>query len=265
MKPQLFTIQQFADLHEIGKRTLHFYDEIGLFSPAIKKENGYRYYSLAQGAMLEMILTLRELDMSLDAIKQYMEHRTPERFSELIAAKQQELSQKIKDLKETKSLLSVKQEQLCYIAEDLNSIQIIDCKKKNYAITPVTESQSYVDAMIQHGKSLPHHLFNMELGTMNHVRNLYEGHYNYTDAIFSNMGTLKCAHVRPAGRYLRAFHIGNFEDLSPTYERILIFCKKHGIILEGYSYEVGINDLCVMSIDEFVTMIEIKVAEYVPT
>lgn len=265
MKPQLFTIQQFADLHEIGKRTLHFYDEIGLFSPAIKKENGYRYYSLAQGAMLEMILTLRELDMSLDAIKQYMEHRTPERFSELIAAKQQELSQKIKDLKETKSLLSVKQEQLCYIAEDLNSIQIIDCKKKNYAITPVTQSQSYVDAMMQHGKSLPHHLFNMELGTMNHVRNLYEGHYNYTDAIFSNMGTLKCSHVRPAGRYLRAFHIGNFEDLSPTYERILIFCKKHGIILEGYSYEVGINDLCVMSIDEFVTMIEIKVAEYVPT
>ncbi|WP_102050115.1 MerR family transcriptional regulator [Pygmaiobacter massiliensis] len=265
MKPQLFTIQQFADLHEIGKRTLHFYDEIGLFSPAIKKENGYRYYSLAQGAMLEMILTLRELDMSLDAIKQYMEHRTPERFSELIVAKQQELSKKIKDLKETKSLLSVKQEQLCYIAEDLNSIEIIDCKKKNYAITPVTESQSYVDAMIQHGKSLPHHLFNMELGTMNHVHNLYERHYNHTDAIFSNMGTLKCAHVRPAGRYLRAFHIGNFEDLTPTYERILTFCKKHEITLEGYSYEVGINDLCVMSIDEFVTMIEIKVTEDVPT
>ncbi|WP_278246203.1 hypothetical protein [Clostridium polynesiense] len=37
MRDELFTIQQYADLHEIGNRTLHFYDKIGLFSPAIKK------------------------------------------------------------------------------------------------------------------------------------------------------------------------------------------------------------------------------------
>ena len=42
-----FTIGQFAALHQINKKTLMWYDEIGLFRPAIKKENGYRYYRIA--------------------------------------------------------------------------------------------------------------------------------------------------------------------------------------------------------------------------
>lgn len=261
MKSQLFTIQQFADLHEIGKRTLHFYDEIGLFSPAVKKPNGYRYYSLAQGSMLEMILTLRELDMPLPIIKEYMENRTADSLRDLMEAKQKELDQKIKGLKETKSLLSIKQEQLSYISKKLDSIQIITCKQKNYAVTPISEGD-YIDAMIRHGKSLPHHLFNMELGTMNHTSNLQNGEYNTTDAIFSNMGSIKCNHIRPAGDYIRAFHIGNFEDLTSSYERILTYCSEHAIKLQGYSYEVGINDLCVMTIEEYITMIEIAVDQH---
>ena len=42
-KPKLFTIGQFAALHGINKKTLMWYDEIGLFKPAfIHEENGYR-------------------------------------------------------------------------------------------------------------------------------------------------------------------------------------------------------------------------------
>lgn len=31
-----FTIAQFAKLHDVNKRTLHYYDNIGLFSPQKK-------------------------------------------------------------------------------------------------------------------------------------------------------------------------------------------------------------------------------------
>ena len=42
-KPKLFTIGQFAALHGINKKTLMWYDEIGLFKPAfIHEENGYQ-------------------------------------------------------------------------------------------------------------------------------------------------------------------------------------------------------------------------------
>lgn len=260
MKDQLFTIQQYADLHEINKRTLHFYDQEGLFSPAVKKENGYRYYSLSQGATLEMILTLRELDMSLDDIKRYMEKRNPKDFDLLLEAKQRQVDEKIRELKEMKDLLNTKQVQLRYLAEDLYSVQVVECKKKNYLVTPVEEKkESYVGAMIQHGKSLPHHLFNTELGTMNHTDHLYKKDYNHTDGIFSDMGALKSNHTRSSGSFIRAFHVGDFNDLTPTYERILAYCSKQHLKLEGYAYELGINDLCVMSMEEYVTMIEIKI------
>ena len=39
---KLFTIGQFAKLHEINKKTLMWYDEIGILKPAVIKENGYR-------------------------------------------------------------------------------------------------------------------------------------------------------------------------------------------------------------------------------
>ncbi len=49
----LFTIKEFAQLHHLNKRTLHYYDEIQLFSPKIKKANGYRYYTPEQSGELE--------------------------------------------------------------------------------------------------------------------------------------------------------------------------------------------------------------------
>lgn len=53
MKSLYFTAGQFARLHQLNKRTLHYYDDIGLFSPAYKGENGYRYYTYQQSAQLE--------------------------------------------------------------------------------------------------------------------------------------------------------------------------------------------------------------------
>ena len=48
-KRKLLTIGQFAALHGINKKTLMWYDEIGLFHPSlIHPENGYRYYSYYQ-------------------------------------------------------------------------------------------------------------------------------------------------------------------------------------------------------------------------
>ena len=40
-KAALFTIGQFAALHEINKKTLMWYDEIGLFKPAVIHEENF--------------------------------------------------------------------------------------------------------------------------------------------------------------------------------------------------------------------------------
>lgn len=92
---KLFTIGQFAQLHEINKKTLMWYDEIGLLKPAIIKENGYRYYTYQQSYLLEIILMLRELNVSIPDIQNFLENRTASILEKLFAEKIIELEETI--------------------------------------------------------------------------------------------------------------------------------------------------------------------------
>ena len=56
-----FTTGEFARILGVRKHTLFHYDEIGLFSPALKEENGYRYYFVWQMDMFEGIRALQKL------------------------------------------------------------------------------------------------------------------------------------------------------------------------------------------------------------
>lgn len=51
----------FARICGTNKRTLHHYDQIGLFAPALRGENGYRYYSQEQYDVFMVIAALKEL------------------------------------------------------------------------------------------------------------------------------------------------------------------------------------------------------------
>jgi DNA-binding transcriptional MerR regulator len=63
-----WSIQQVARLSGVTARTLRYYDEIGLLSPARLGAGGHRYYEQEQLLRLQQILLLRELDMDLATI-----------------------------------------------------------------------------------------------------------------------------------------------------------------------------------------------------
>lgn len=72
-KPESYTIKQLADLAGISVRTLHYYDQIGLVKPERIAGNGYRFYRKQQLLLLQQVLFFRELDFSLDQIKNILE------------------------------------------------------------------------------------------------------------------------------------------------------------------------------------------------
>ncbi|MEH6869059.1 MerR family transcriptional regulator, partial [Bacillus safensis] len=72
-----FTTGEFSKLCGIKKQTLFHYDEIGLFSPEIKRENGYRYYSYHQFEIFQVISLFKELGVPLKEIKRLIKQRTP--------------------------------------------------------------------------------------------------------------------------------------------------------------------------------------------
>lgn len=67
------TVKQVAKVSGVSVRTLHYYDEIGLFKPTDVGPNGYRYYDRAALLRLQQILFYRQLGMPLDKIKQTLD------------------------------------------------------------------------------------------------------------------------------------------------------------------------------------------------
>ena len=62
-------IKEFAEITGVSVRTLHYYDEIGLLTPAfVDKDTGYRFYDENSLQRIQEILFYRELDFSLKSI-----------------------------------------------------------------------------------------------------------------------------------------------------------------------------------------------------
>lgn len=80
------TSGQFAKACSTTKRTVHYYDEIGLIKPKHKSEKGYRLYDPYQVIIYKKIELLINFGFELEAIKEFIKSR----FSIRDILKQQE-------------------------------------------------------------------------------------------------------------------------------------------------------------------------------
>ena len=65
------SILEFSRLTGIARDNLRFYDRIGLLKPALRGENGYRYYTREQLLKLDLILLFIELGIPLREFNRY--------------------------------------------------------------------------------------------------------------------------------------------------------------------------------------------------
>jgi DNA-binding transcriptional MerR regulator len=73
MKKPLLAVKDIVQITGITKRTLHYYDKINLLKPTHLTENGYRLYDRNSLEKLQTILFLKEMDFSLQEIKDILE------------------------------------------------------------------------------------------------------------------------------------------------------------------------------------------------
>lgn len=67
-----YTVNKLAEISGVTKRTLRYYDEIGLLAPTRINTSGYRIYGKKEIDRLQQILFYRTMGVSLDTIKQIM-------------------------------------------------------------------------------------------------------------------------------------------------------------------------------------------------
>lgn len=262
--PIHLTTAQFANLHEINKRTLHYYDSIGLFSPLTKGENGYRYYDLSQSVDFEYIRMLKELNMSIEEIRCYFQNPSPEKFLEIADTKETEINREIRKLKRIKKILQTRKQQL-HFCENLNvqEVRIEECPAEKLLFLPYTFTEDDISQLFSYVRntwSLKQ--ICMGIGSfisLDKVKNRnfekYDGLYTPALDSSSSAQTLE----KPQARYLCGYQKGSWDMLPAIYERMLNYAQEHQLQLTGYAYEIGLNEFAISRPEEYITKIMIQI------
>lgn len=258
------TTAQFARLHGVNKRTLHYYDNIGLFSPSTKGENNYRYYDILQSIDFEYIRMLKDLNMSIEEIKTYLANPNPQSFITIAETKINDINTLIKNLKKTKKKLEIKKQQIEFCNTiDKQHIEIRQCPEEKILVTPynfVNEDYSYIFSDAKTIWDIEQ--IRQGIGSYIAVEKIRCDNFEDYEGLFTpaaKSSNHQNIVVKPAGQYLCGYQKGLWEELPDLYRKMLDFAQKEQLHLSGYAYEMGLNDFVIASDDEYITQIMIKI------
>lgn len=265
-KQKYFSSGEFAKLTGVNKRTLHYYNDIGLFQPEIIGENGYHYYSGTQFAQLELILILRRVGLSIEEIRNYLTGPSDDSFSQMMVKKKKLIDDSIKQLLSIQAFFEQKADRI-QLGMQARHGNIELCKLQERKIilsSPITGAYNDEDFSVAAEFSLRlKRLFSLydSFGSRISVEALWQNEFVQYDRYFSYCpeGSATYDEVLPEGTYLQAFCIGSWDRLPDIYRQILAYAEAHHIQLCGCAYEEGLNEMSLSSMDDYITRITIAV------
>lgn len=264
----LYKIGMFAAMNHITVKTLRFYEEQGLLYPAhINEENGYRYYTMAQMAVVHQITALKQAGFTLDEIAK-INAGTEEDV--IIHAKKSELLHKIAELTKQVSILDG------YLADKKGALISPVLVKTIPAVTcacMTTRIESYdrlFDLMPEMGQimesvgcecAIPEYCFT----------NYIEEGYKDEDILVETCEAVVEEKEERDGLYFKTFpevtvacvfHKGTYATLPKSYESVLRFVEENGFEIAGPIRENYIDGIWNKeSEDEWLTEIQVPVAK----
>lgn len=97
------SIKQVANLYGCTIATLHYYEEIGLFKASRNEENGYRVYRGEDFAHLNLIKTLRDMDIPLSEVKRYEASHTLETNIDILQRELERIESLMGELRDSRN------------------------------------------------------------------------------------------------------------------------------------------------------------------
>ncbi len=271
---KFFSIGELAKYQNISKQTLIFYDKIGLFHPAyVDPANGYRYYSSKQLDSLDTILIMKKIGFSLNEIREYMQHYNIDTSLNALKKQLTVIDDQIQELQMIRSRVVNRCEQMeqarkykekgSEIVTENTEAQYIFFQEveKPYSLGEISIATKKCFAL-SFQKKLPTYF---QSGVMVPLRHILERRYTEATLAFLPMekGT-SAANVKrlPAGRCVSLLHIGTYESIGRSYEKLLSYCRTHSLEIISDSYEFCINDyLTSFDENEYITKILFYVRE----
>ncbi|WP_182580022.1 MerR family transcriptional regulator [Staphylococcus gallinarum] len=263
----IFTTGEFAALCGVKKQTLFHYDDVGILRPEYRNDKGYRFYSLKQLEIFNVIEILKDLQLSLTEIKVFLDARSITETINLLEYKEQEIERQIKELEQLK--LSI-QNRGQYLKEsnaaDFTNIEIVTLPESYYLFSENIAGKSMKAASHALMRFIRDYRldFGHPIGALlakEHIINDIYDDYQYF-YIKIDYDTKQAHHIRPGGQFVIAYHEGHDDTIYTTHQRIKNFLKFKDYHIVGDSYEeYVVDEISADGPDKYVTRICIPVKQ----
>ena len=274
--PEGLLAGEFADLCGVSKDTLLYYDKIGLFSPELVAENGYRVYSLDQVHTFDLLLILRDSHLPLKQIKKYLQSRNSQEMLDLLKKQADSLKQEMLELERLYKRLELTASKMEWGMQPVQKTPYIQQRdEKIYVIVPIRPEilNNRKQRMLAVREFL--HACQMKGLQGDYLRcsiisrqRLLNGCYDkefFCTSIIDYPDSEKTGAMfikRPKGTYAVIRHYGSYQEISGTYERLIDFIREQGLTVRGNAYEtelmgyIGVQDAA-----DYVVEIAIEVGQ----
>ena len=271
--PKLFQIGDMAKLFHISVSSLRYYESLGLLTPErVDPDTGYRYYSVRQFEVLNTIRYLRELDMPLPEISDFLKNRDIDRMEEKLRQQKAEIERKRLELQRIERRI------------DNNLRRIRDAQDSEldvikYAASPAMRIV-WMDTALKISSSLDMEmpireleqsqaetaLFLGKVGVGISAENLEAGSFEQYDGVFLILDDEDRFDGKtvllPEPQCVSVRFRGSHTEAAEQYRRLMEHIRAHGMKPSGFSREITMIDYGITSNREkFVTEISIPVTE----
>lgn len=269
-QPELyFTTGEFARILGVKKHTLFHYDEIGLFSPAIREDNGYRYYFVWQMDVFEVIRALQKLGMPLEEIKDYIENPSPERFMAMMEEQERQIDEEIGRLRNMKRYIANEKHNIAEaMAAPLDQPYLVKRKTEYLLMSDIstTEELGVAEGIAEHVRM--QEKYHGAMGSVGSVclgRDLEQGIYDRYVKVYTKLERKvrsPKAVERPAGYYVEVCYRGYVWDMEKPYGLIRSFARDRGVCLGELWYEdLMLDELTVKGYENYVVKVMVPLRE----
>ncbi|WP_404323351.1 MerR family transcriptional regulator [Cytobacillus firmus] len=263
------TTGEFAKLCKVNKQTIFYYDQIGILSPVMKNEKGYRYYSIHQLELFFVIDLLKDLGMSLNDIQQYMQNKSPESFLSIMYRKKEEIVKKRQEIEMKEKMIEAKiaiMEEASHL--DFNRITLQRLPEATLYLSRNIQNisdEEFLEVISDFINELQISQLDSgyPIGSITKREQMLKGEYANYSYLYIEQPNPKEGHPyfrAVKGDFLIGYHVGSEKTIGDTYKRLFSEMERLGLTLGEHVFEEYIYDTVVRNDKEhYVTKIMMEV------
>ena len=268
MLKDYYKISEISKLYGIGVDSLRYYEKLGIIKP-YRDKNRYRLYSLKDMYKLNMIRDLRNLDFSMQQIKEHLEEQSFRNTIELLSHERELVQHRLQELRGKESRLSQRISALKSISQIQTGIIIKKsiphrlCVQLNEHMTRDEEMDFAIKKLHRKYEGKICDLGNQTIGAFLSMEDIQHGVSNVYNSVFFVLQDDSIGHdfALPEGEYLSCFYRGNYEQNGKLVQNLIDYAKTQDLQVLGNPFELyTVDNRDTANEEEFLTEIQIRVS-----